>query len=93
MKGSIVHKFFRVSEPPPPTPSVVHPAYDGLSDLGGVTDPGLSPMGGFLFLVLGFCSVFFVMVRRRRHHKVKNKVSARGVVCPTDLLESGRFFS
>jgi hypothetical protein len=43
---------------------------DGLLGLGDTTYHGLSPAGGFLFLVLGFIYVFFRMVRRQRYAKV-----------------------
>jgi hypothetical protein len=40
-----------------------------------MTDLGLSPAGGFPFLVLGFYCVFFRMVRRQRHPKVRIRSS------------------
>jgi hypothetical protein len=62
----VIPKAARVSVP---SASVVAgPAVsDGLSVLGGMADLGLSSMGGFSFILLGFFCVFFRMVRRRRH--------------------------
>jgi hypothetical protein len=65
------------------------PVIDGLSGLGGTADPGLSPAGGFLFPVLGFFCVFFGMVIRWRHPKVRIR-SSPPYSCSGGASSSGR---
>jgi hypothetical protein len=55
--------------------ALVRVACNGILVLGGVANCVLSPAGGFLFLVLGFFSVFFGVVRRRWRLEVRIRPS------------------
>ena len=51
------------------------PAFDGPCGLGGAEDAAPLSGEGFRLFCLDCCSVFFKMVRRRRHRKIKIKFS------------------